>query len=79
MPRALAMTKEIVRILSGIIASVEGLENKKTLFSDCSLSLQEDLIFARMCGRYKGLLHKVICDLKTGVPLENIKIFKGGS
>lgn len=67
-------SREIIRILSDVVNASEGLESVPCMFADCPLSLQYDLISARKSGRYKGLLQKIIHDIKSGVPLYDIKI-----
>mgnify|MGYP001569684869 FL=1 len=73
----LETNREIIRILSDVVASVDSIDVVPSLLSDSCSNLQSDLIQARKLGRYQGLIHKLIHDIKSGVSLAEIKI-KGG-
>jgi hypothetical protein len=65
---------EFIRILQDVNLSVDSISVVPSLLSDTCPDFQSDLIQARKLGRYQGLIHKLIHDLKSGVPLNEIKI-----
>jgi|GEM_PF-2276925 len=69
--------KEIIRLLSEILSSVQDIENEKDLLLDYPLSFQDDLLDARKCGRYKGLIQLFIFELRSGRDLKEISFRKG--
>lgn len=67
---------EIVRILRDVVSAVASLSPIPPLFSGINRKAEADLMQARRLGRYSGLIQKLINDINSGIPLEDIWIKK---
>ena len=67
---------EIVRILRDLIASVDSFSSVAPLFPSERMKLEADLFQARQLGMYRGLLYRLIREINSGIPLEDIRLNK---